>query len=120
MRDFVETNIKQFWLGVHLNWIPVRELIDQQGNEEKAEEVKKNHKIKMAQFVHKGTYKVLELEKKAAEDKYKQRDFLEELYQTPDGKNKLKKIAVEHKDSLQIKKIAERNHENTRPEKRLS
>jgi hypothetical protein len=74
----------------------------------------------MAQFVHKGTYKVLELEKKAAEDKYLQRDFLEELYQKPDGKNKLNKIALEHKDPLQIKKIAERNHENTRPEKRLS
>jgi hypothetical protein len=83
MLDFIETKIKQFWLGVHLIWLPVRELIDQQGNEERAEQIKKDHNIKMAQFIHKGNYKILELEKKASEDKYKQRDFLEGLNATP-------------------------------------
>lgn len=74
----------------------------------------------MSQSNHKGTYKILELEKKVAEDKYKQRDFLEDLYKKPDGKKRLQRYLLKHQDPLQIKKIAKRNHENTRPEKRLS
>ena len=89
MLDFVESRVKQFWLGCHLYWVPVRELIEQEVNEEKADLLKKQFNIKIGQFNHKGAYKVLELEKKTTEDKYKQREFLEDLYKKNEGKKRL-------------------------------
>ena len=46
---------------------------------EKVDQIKNDYQIKMGQSAHKGTYKILELEKKVSEDKYKQREFLENL-----------------------------------------
>ena len=67
---------------------------------EKVDQIKNDYQIKMGQSAHKGTYKILELEKKVSEDKYKQRDFLENLYKKPDGKKRLQGFLLKHQDPL--------------------